>query len=158
MGTEIYVYQDIKYYKKVYDNNTDSVISHVDIDRLFIKQPENRLWVSLKMEKEHNRPDMDRSIVLFFAGVSEKDVNPLVYKQGEEPIEIFPTDVYYNGDTNKLEFITNRGIIRKKRVEFQVDRYHGDNRPNGRAVVGYGWFYDRSRNRINLVLLPNQLR
>lgn len=157
MGTEIFVYEDIKYYTKVYeDYQHNSVLFHTDIERLFIKPPENNLWVVVNVAKEV-RPDLSRTICLFYSGIDEKTSNPLCYEENA-PIEIFPPDVFYNPDTGKIEIITSRGILKNHKVEFHVDRYHGDHRPKKKAVVGYAWYYDRTRNRINLILEPNLLK
>lgn len=157
MGVEIFVYENVKYYTKVYDDGQHtSGLYHADIDRIFVKPPENNLWVVTNILKE-SRPDLSRSICIFWSGIDEKTSNPLCYEENA-PIEIFPPDISFNPNTGKLEIVISRGIVKNKKIELAVNRYHGDGIPKKTTVVGYAWYYDRTRNRINLILEPNLLK
>jgi hypothetical protein len=158
MGTEIFVYENVNYYAKVYeDYQSSSVLFHTDIERIFVKPPENNIWIVTNLTKE-SRPDLSRSICIFYSGIDEKTTNPENYGVGGAPIEIFPPDISFNPKNQMVEITTCRGIFNNNKVQIHVDRYHGDKIPKKTTVVGYAWYYDRTRNRINLILEPNQLK
>ena len=142
MATSFYVYDTLKEYKLRYGNKANSEMFQTKIKDMYVTKDE-KLWVVTNFTEQAAKPQLNRSIVHFYAG------EVAYYKKGDEKL-VLEGKITYNPKKDWVEIYPR--TLRKPEVFFRVGRLYGD-KPVKSTKINYKYrFYDFTANRINLIL------
>jgi len=142
MATSFYVYDTLKEYKLRYGEKINSEMFQTKIKEMYVTKDE-KLWVVTNFTEQAAKPQLNRSIVHFYAG------EVAYYKKGDEKL-VVEGKISYNPKKDWVEIYSR--ILRKPEVFFRIGRLYGD-KPVKRTKIDYKHrFYDFTSNRINLIL------
>ena len=142
MATSFYVYDTLKEYKLRYGDKAQSQMFQTKIKDMYVTKDE-KLWVVTNFTEQAAKPQLNRSIVHFYAG------EVAYYKKGDEQL-IVDGKITYNVADERVEMFPR--ILRKPILFFRVGRFYGD-KPNKTTKINYKYrYYDFTSNRINLIL------
>jgi len=142
MATSIYVYQNMAEFKKKYGDKIYSQEFCTDILDMYIAEGE-KLWVVTDIIKEVSRPQLNRTIVHFFANEVKE------YLTGKEKLVLYEK-IQFNPKKERIEFFPKK--LRSCDLFFRIGRYYGDTLTKPKKIDYAKRFYDFTSNRINLVL------
>ena len=142
MATSFYVYDTLKEYKLRYGDKAQSQMFQTKVKDMYVTKDE-KLWVVTNFTEQAAKPQLNRSIVHFYAG------EVAYYKKGDEQL-IVDGKITYNVADERVEMFPR--ILRKPILFFRVGRFYGD-KPNKTTKINYKYrYYDFTSNRINLIL------
>ena len=142
MATSFYVYDTLKEYKLRYGDKINSEMFQTKIKDMYVTKDE-KLWVVTNFTKQASKPQLNRSIVHFYAG------EVAYYKKGDEKL-VVEGKIKYNPKKDWVEIYPR--ILRNPEVFFRIGRMYGD-KPVKTTTINYKHrFYDFTANRINLIL------
>ena len=142
MATSFYVYDTLKEYKLRYGDKANSEMFQTKIKDMYVTKDE-KLWVVTNFTEQASKPQLNRSIVHFYAG----EVG--YYKKGDEKL-VVEGKIKYNPKKDWVEIYPR--TLRNPEVFFRVGRLYGD-KPVKTTKINYKYrFYDFTANRINLIL------
>ena len=142
MATSFYVYDTLKEYKLRYGDKAKLEMFQTKIKDMYVTE-DKKLWVVTNFTEKAAKPQLNRSIVHFYAG------EVAYYKKGDEQL-IVDGKISYNANDEIIEIFPRK--LRKPVLFFRVGRFYGD-KPNKTAKINYKYrYYDFTSNRINLIL------
>lgn len=142
MATSFYVYDTLKEYKLRYADKVESELFQTKIKDMYVTE-DKKLWVVTNFTEKAAKPQLNRSIVHFYAG------EVAYYKKGDEQL-IVDGKISYNASDEIVEIFPRK--LRKPVLFFRVGRFYGD-KPNKTTKINYKYrYYDFTSNRINLIL------
>ena len=142
MATSFYVYDTLDEYKLRYGEKTKLEMFQTKIKEMYVTKDE-KLWVVTNFTEQAAKPQLNRSIVHFYAG------EVAYYKKGDEKL-VVEGKIKYNPKKDWVEIYPR--ILRNPEVFFRIGRLYGD-KPVKTTKINYKHrFYDFTSNRINLIL------
>ena len=142
MATSFYVYDTLKEYKLRYGDKVNSEMFQTKIKDMYVTKDE-KLWVVTNFTEQAAKPQLNRSIVHFYAG------EVAYYKKGDEKL-VVEGKIKYNPKKDWVEIYPR--VLRNPEVFFRIGRLYGD-KPVKTTKINYKHrFYDFTSNRINLIL------
>jgi len=142
MATSFYVYDTLKEYKLRYGDKANSEMFQTKIKDMYVTKDE-KLWVVTNFTEQASKPQLNRSIVHFYAG------EVAYYKKGDEKL-VVEGKIKYNPKKDWVEIYPK--VLRNPEIFFRIGRLYGD-RPVKTTNINYKHrFYDFTSNRINLIL------
>ena len=142
MATSIYVYQTMGDFLKVYGDKIYAKEFCTDILDMYIAEGE-KLWVVTDVTKEVARPELNRTIVHFYAN----DVNN--YLTGKEKLILYEK-ISFNPKKGRIEFFSRK--FKEPELFFRIGRYYGDELKKNTKINYKHRFYDFTTNRMNFII------
>ena len=124
MATSFYVYDTLKEYKLRYGDKAKLEMFQTKIKDMYVTE-DKKLWVVTNFTEEAAKPQLNRSIVHFYAG------EVAYYKKGDEQL-VVDGKIAYNANDEIIEIFPRK--LRKPVLFFRVGRFYGD-KPNKTAKI-----------------------
>ena len=144
MATSIYIFENDKFFQKIYKDVMEDPLYVMPIIDLYVKG--ESLWIVTNSNDQKDKPRLSNTLVHFRQG------NVKGWEEGDEKL-VKHDKIRYNHRKQHLEFFPR--VLRKPLLSLRVGRCIGDNNDKYSKVNYDKRFYDFTNNRI-IFLLDNK--